>query len=98
MQLICSFDVVNILMHCALQLLDENDATVDYSDKLQTCLSALRARLSEFQNTCTINQESVGKSEITSSRMKLPQIPMPTYGHRDGEYLTLFFQNFESTI
>ena len=35
---------------------------------------------------------------VSRLKLKLPQIPMPSYGHKDGEDLHKFFLNFENII
>ena len=83
------------------EIQDEYDRTADYTEKLLISIKMLRGRLNILQP-----QQMVAPAANTAAhdhhasrlKLKLPQIPMPSYGHKDGEDLHKFFLNFENII
>ena len=77
---------------------DEYNGITDYQVRLYTCLNLLEALVNPpVQQTVEndLPENLVVPERLSSNRLKLPQIPLPTYAHKDGENLAKFFQNFE---
>ena len=75
----------------------EYNLSVEYSNKLMQGISILKSRLAnpgisvQTQDHQAHNRDS--PAAFLPNKLKLPQIPMPTYGHKDGEDLHKFFSH-----
>ena len=67
----------------------EYDTCLEYEQKINFCFTALTAASSPAE---------VAPPFEARNQLKLPQIPLPEYGHREGEDLNKFLSNFESVI
>ena len=77
----------------------EHDSTVEYADKLDYCIALIKDRLYNIARDDTVPNANVaagGTGNFTN--FKKPPIPLPTYGHKDGDDLNKFFHKFEFTI
>ena len=79
----------------------EYDLSAKYIDELRTVIVNIKRQIA---NTVTpgsaANFPVVQNSNVASNaqRIKLPEITLPTYGHKDGEDLEKFFINFENIV
>ena len=71
----------------------EYDSCANYSDLVSSCLISLKAGNSE-----TNDGSRRDAADYSRGALKLPHVPLPEYGHKDGEDLHRFFLNFESVI
>ena len=71
----------------------EYDKCVLYTDKLQRCIALLQNRSDDIQTqTQRESGSTAGAAENSnSSKLKLPQVQLPSYGHKEGEDLSNFF-------
>ena len=78
----------------------EYDKCVLYTDKLQRCIALLQNRSDDIQTqTQRESGSTAGAAENSnSSKLKLPQVQLPSYGHKEGEDLSNFFLNFENIL
>ena len=84
----------------------ELDKCDEYEDSIRNIQRQLQSRLSNLQdsNADTVHSRYGSTSSLqapndvlrVSQQMRLPQIPMPEYGHRDGESLEKFISNLEA--
>ena len=80
--------------------LDEID---QYDDKLRSSIGLIEDKLSSIQNGIQARGEpnirhSQGEGSNPAVRLRLPEIPLPTFGNNEGENLKLFFDNLEDII
>ncbi|XP_066946894.1 uncharacterized protein [Macrobrachium rosenbergii] len=66
---------------------EEMDTWFVYDDRLNKCLSLLKTKAS-------ISDRS--RPEV--SQLKLPELPLPTFGNREGEDISKFLREFEATV
>lgn len=66
----------------------EYNSCTEYDKKLIASLSLLESSLSNSQD----------HSNPCKNHLKLPELPLPEYGHREGEDLASFFTTFESIV
>ncbi|XP_068232415.1 uncharacterized protein [Palaemon carinicauda] len=71
---------------------EEMDTWFAYDDRLSKCLSLLKTAVSLSPG----NLSDRSRSEI--SQLKLPELPLPTFGNREGEDISKFLREFEATI
>ncbi|XP_068234441.1 uncharacterized protein [Palaemon carinicauda] len=71
---------------------EEMDTWFVYDDRLSKCLSLLKTAVSLSPGTLSDRS----RSEI--SQLKLPELPLPTFGNREGEDISKFLREFEATI
>ncbi|XP_068225069.1 uncharacterized protein [Palaemon carinicauda] len=71
---------------------EEMDTWFVYDDRLSKCLSLLKTAVSLSPG----NLSDRSRSEI--SQLKLPELPLPTFGNREGEDISKFLREFEATI
>ena len=69
----------------------EYDTCLEYGRKIHSCISELAAVSAD-------SAQSVVSPYELRNQLKLPQLPLPEYGHREGEDLNKFLVNFESII
>ena len=78
------------------------DECAVYSDNVSTCLTNMQIALEALAqpNGSNANNGISLDTPVTQrpNKLKLPDIPLPTYGHEKDETLTHFFQGFESII
>ena len=74
----------------------EYDLANEYKNKLLKSITILKSRVSVL--TAPVHSNT-GNNELPNARkLKLPQIQLPTYGHKDGEDLNTFFMNFDNIV
>ncbi|XP_047741512.1 uncharacterized protein LOC125179522, partial [Hyalella azteca] len=73
----------------------EYDTCAEYSRKLIATITALEASLQTERSASAV---STAREDVHRSQLKLPQLPLPEYGHQEGEDLNKFFLNFENVI
>ena len=71
----------------------EYDATIEYTNKILNCITKLRA-LSNPPPQPQLHGTVAGNP----SKLKLPQVSLPTYSHKDSENLHKFFTNLENIL
>ena len=78
----------------------EHDSTVEYADKLDYCIAVIKDKLENIARDNAIPNDHVaaGGGNGNFTNFKKPPIPLPTYGHKDGDDLNKFFHRFEFTI
>ena len=72
----------------------EYDSCVDYENTFDICVSKLKEDVSAA--AAGARPDNVGNYNRTA--LKLPHVPLPEYGHREGEDLHKFILNFENVI
>ena len=95
--------ILNVSIACGVQeevMQKEYDECVNYTNKLLSILNLLRGKLKSINAPQIPNVGSNANiaDRMAHSKLKLPQIPLPTYAHKDGEDLHKFFSNFESIV
>lgn len=85
---------------------EESDAEYNnctaYEENMISAMLRLRAKLETSGNAG--NGESVGgnssedNNRTIVNKISIPQLPLPTYGHTEGEDLTKFFAEFEQIV
>ena len=70
-------------------------ASVEYTDTLLFSISILEQRISALSSAPNI---STHNNHAAPNKIKLPQLPLPTYAHKEGESLNTFFATFESIV
>ena len=83
----------------------EYDESVGYTKKLFSSLNTLKSRLKILNNPSSIafTGDNIAPPANTPNasfnrKLKLPQIPLPVYAHKEGENLHKFFSNFENIL
>ena len=80
----------------------EYNLSEEYSNKLMQGISILKSRLANPGISVQTHDHEAHNRDSPAAflpnKLKLPQIPMPTYGHKDGEDLHKFFLTFENII
>ena len=77
----------------------EYSASEGYRAKLFLCISKLGDMVHPPAAVANAAEPNVSIREHGSNnRLKLPQIPLPTYSHKDGEDLHKFFLNLENIL
>ena len=89
-------------------IFDHHGAGSEFEEKLEICdrytdlLSSGIHKLKEHQHqshaVTTHGNDRVDSTNFINNHLKLPQLPLPRYGHNKGEDLNLFFTNFESIL
>ena len=77
---------------------EEYDTCVSYAMKILSCITILESSLSDRSNADSSRNSGPPVGEIGRNQLKLPQVPLPEYGRRDGEDLNKFLTNFEHII
>ena len=75
-----------------VKVAEEMDTWDDYNDRLSKFLSKLKSK-SPFSPGSFLNRPH---SEV--SQLKLPELPLPSFSNKEGEDISKFFREFESTI
>ena len=79
----------------------------EYEDEILTVLVALKTNVDKIksedtqQNVSNNVNSTLNNNLVTpsvSSKVKIPQIPLPNYSHKPGEDLYKFFSNFENIM
>lgn len=90
--------------HCSSadssEFLSELEKSASYDDKLTECKSLLTAKLAEL-SVSPVPVPNITLPTDNSARLnklKLPEIPLPTYSHSKNETLSNFLSSFESII
>ena len=99
--------ILNASVSCGIDdasMQAEYDESVNYTNKLLSSLNTLKARL-KILNSPSLgsigNNEAPpanGRNPPVNRKLKLPQIPLPVYAHKEGENLHKFFSNFENIL
>ena len=78
----------------------ENDIITSetYEKQCSEVIKLLSEKLMNCENNLNVNPSSISPSGPTATKIKLPQLPLPTYAHNEGEDLHQFFINFETII
>lgn len=78
----------------------EYDKSSEYQHKLLICITSMQSSLSSAStaSAALTSENNVSSDPRNLNKLKLPQIKLPKYGHREGENLSKFFQNFEQII
>ena len=90
------FDLLISSESTEVKMQEEYDACVGYTDKLSVCISLLQNKLASF----SISQPHTSHVQLPehTNKLKLPQIPLPTYAHKEGKTLAKFFTNLENIL
>ena len=75
----------------------------EYKAKLMLCLEKLNLRINPPRTNAAAaamgaSSSDTGNELFSNNKLKLPQIPLPTYAHKDGEDLNKFFLNLENIL
>ena len=74
----------------------------DYKAKLFLCLDKLNLRINPPNATAPAALDARSGDLVTErfskNKLRLPQIPLPTYAHKEGEDLNKFFLNLENIL
>ena len=80
----------------------EFDSCEEYDDKIMSIIHKLEAHkiaLTQNQSAANSDNHNLPHNNVTMPMApKLPQIPLPRYGHESGELITEFFLQFEAII
>ena len=68
------------------------DSCVEYNDSLNRTIVLLKSRLSSLTSTKS------DQHQTASPQLKLPELPLPSFGNREGENITKFFREFEAVV
>ena len=88
---------------------DEYDSQANYDSTLIACMSKLHGLQANLSPVLSANNlaSNMGQQQpplsesndrLRHNRLKLPQIPLPTYGHRPEENLFKFLEDFSDII
>ena len=79
---------------------EEYNACVGYTNKLLQCITLIQSRIetASSQSGSGNNVQQNTLSNFSANKLKLPQLPLPTYSHKEGEDLHKFFLNFENIM
>ena len=69
----------------------EYDTSAEYANKLIATLTLLKSSLTPVTGSAL-------REDTHYNKLKLPRLPLPEYGHKEGEDLNKFFTNFELII
>ena len=100
------FDLCVELDYTEAQLNDRSDEDEGYSDKLSRAILNLKTTIEDIQGSGVqpppnISSEPNSSSErpnYVSSKLHLPQLPLPEFTNKKGENLKQFFRAFEAII
>ena len=73
----------------------EYDDSAEYDNKIISAITRLNSSISD---SSVGTSDGTGTCNIHHKQLKLPELPLPEYGHREGEDLNKFFTNFEHVI
>ena len=70
-----------------------------YEERIHLCLSLLNSKLNAPPQTENLQSENP-TPEVTAvpPKLKLPNVPLPTFSNEKGEYITKFFKSFEAIV
>ena len=89
------FRSIFLAQHSESATQTEYDLCVEYKKRISLSITKLNESLPETERKTNQNQY---KEDIGRSTLKLPHLPLPEYGHKDGEDLGRFLKNFKHLI
>jgi hypothetical protein len=73
----------------------EFDICETYNNKIREGILILKA---DIADATSITEPRVLDAQPRLNKLKLPEVPLPTYSHSEGETLNQFFENFETIL
>ena len=76
----------------------EYEKVDEYDDKIALALSTLEEHQKVNTAETSMLSSTIQTGTNRSGQLKLPQLPLPEYGHKEGECLETFITNFETIL